>query len=155
MPKDDFPREKKWRHLYLRSEKLHRAKQLGIDYPRRSESEVIAKSVLNVLFVCSRNQWRSPTAEKVFSTHSLLKTRSRGTSPRARVALCSSDIKWSDVIMVMEKKHKQRITAKFPGETKYKEIHVLGIEDNYRFMDDELIEVLQDCVVPILFEENA
>lgn len=31
---------KKWSHLYLRSCKLKRAKQLGIEYPRKSKSEL-------------------------------------------------------------------------------------------------------------------
>lgn len=34
--------EKKWKHMYLRSEKLSRAKQLGFDYPIKSPSQVLA-----------------------------------------------------------------------------------------------------------------
>lgn len=37
----DEPREKNWKHLYLRSNKLARARQLGFDYPRKSTREVI------------------------------------------------------------------------------------------------------------------
>ena len=32
-----WPAEKYWKHLYLRSEKLIRARQLGFPYPRRAE----------------------------------------------------------------------------------------------------------------------
>ncbi|QOV69188.1 hypothetical protein IP582_01865 [Citrobacter sp. BDA59-3] len=35
---------------------------------------------MNVLFICSRNQWRSPTAEQVFRRYPGLNVRSAGTS---------------------------------------------------------------------------
>ena len=35
------PREKNWKLLYLRSNKLARARQLGFEYPRKSAREVI------------------------------------------------------------------------------------------------------------------
>ncbi len=34
-------REKRWKEMYLRSEKLVRAQQLGFDYPRVSEQQLI------------------------------------------------------------------------------------------------------------------
>jgi predicted protein tyrosine phosphatase len=53
---------------------------------------------LNVLFVCSRNQWRSPTAEQVFRRHPALNVRSGGTSLNARHTVSGQDIQWADVI---------------------------------------------------------
>jgi len=38
----------------------------------------------NILFICSHNQWRSPTAEKVYSKDPRVHARSAGTSPKAR-----------------------------------------------------------------------
>lgn len=32
---------KNWKHMYLRSEKLKRAQQLGIDYPKRSTLQML------------------------------------------------------------------------------------------------------------------
>jgi predicted protein tyrosine phosphatase len=52
----------------------------------------------------------------------------------------------------MESKHKQRLVADFPEAMRYREIHVLGIEDNYKFMDPELIEELRAAIDPILSE---
>jgi len=66
----------------------------------------------NLLFICSRNQWRSPTAEKIY-TQKGYKARSAGTSPNAKRTVSVNDINWSTHIFVMEKKHKQRLIAKF------------------------------------------
>ena len=39
----------------------------------------------NLLFICSKNQWRSPTAEIMFKGHQLHTARSAGTSDKARI----------------------------------------------------------------------
>ncbi len=101
---------------------------------------------MNVLFICSKNQWRSPTAEKVFQKEPGLSVRSRGTSRSARRTVNRQDIQWADLVLVMETKHKQRLRADFPGEMKYKEVHVLDIPDDYRYMDPELVELLESSV---------
>ena len=49
-----------------------------------SRREHAAGERLNVLFVCSRNQWRSPTAEQVWRRHPRVNARSAGTSGSAR-----------------------------------------------------------------------
>lgn len=98
MPRE-WKREKNWKYLYIRSIKLARAKQLGIEYPRVTESELRAEAAdderLNVLFICSRNQWRSPTAENVWRKHPNLSVRSAGTSPNARKHVSPEDIAWA------------------------------------------------------------
>lgn len=150
MSNDEYRKEKKWRHLYLRSEKLHRAKQLGIDYPRKHPDQLAKQELLNVLFICSKNQWRSPTAEKVFEKDPMLDVRSRGVSRTARCTVSSHDLKWADLVLVMEPKHEQRLRGDYPGEMKFKECHVLDIPDIYKFMDPELVELLTATVRPLL-----
>ena len=150
MTKDDPPREKKWKHIYTRSNKLHRAKQLGFEYPRMSESDLAERETLKVLFVCSMNQWRSPTAEKIYADKPLVQARSAGTRKRAKNPVKSGDLKWADIVIVMELKHRQRLLAGFPGEMRFKEVHVLDIPDEYKFMDPELVDVLRASVDPIL-----
>ncbi len=150
MTKDDWPREKKWKHVYIWSNKLHRAKQLGFEYPRVSESEMLDQESVKVLFVCSMNQWRSPTGEKIYSDKALVNARSCGTNKSARKKVSADDLKWTDIVFVMEEKHKQRLVADFPGEMRFKELHVLDIPDNYRFMDPELIDEIVAAVDPIL-----
>lgn len=99
----------------------------------------------NLLFICSRNQWRSPTAEKVYSQKGF-SVRSAGTSPNAKRTVSVNDIRWSSHIFVMEKKHKQRLMAKFTKLLKYKKIIVLDIPDEYQFMDEELVSILNDSI---------
>ena len=62
---------------------------------------------MNILFVCSRNHWRSPTAETIYKNRSGINVKSAGTEPSARIKLNSKIIEWADLIFVMEKKHKQ------------------------------------------------
>lgn len=98
------------------------------------------------------NKWRSPTAERIYARERLLDTRSGGTSSKARHHVSLDDIRWSDIVIVMESKHKQRLMADHPEAMRYREVHVLDIEDNYKFMDPELIEELKVSVDPILNE---
>ena len=105
---------------------------------------------MNILFLCSRNQWRSPTAEKIFQKRSNINVKSAGTEPGARIKINAKQILWADLIFVMEKKHKQRIQMKYPLETRHKEIHILDIPDEYQFMDPELIEEIKTKVSPYI-----
>jgi predicted protein tyrosine phosphatase len=105
---------------------------------------------LKVLFICSRNQWRSPTAEKVWRSHPRLSVRSAGTSSNARRHVSPEDIAWADVVFVMEEKHKSRLVAAYARLLEHKPIHVLDIPDEYKYMDPELVEELQRSVGGIL-----
>ncbi len=104
----------------------------------------------HVLFVCSRNQWRSPTAEQVWRRHPALSVRSGGTSPNAKHPVTASDLAWAEVIFVMEDKHKSRLLAEYRQILEDKPIHVLDIPDEYRYMDAELVDLLRQSVGEIL-----
>lgn len=97
---------------------------------------------MNILFVCSRNKWRSATAETIFKNHPTHQVRSAGTEPSARIKLSAKHLNWADLIFVMEKKHKQRIIEKFSGEIVHAEIVVLHIPDEHQYMAEDLIEEL-------------
>jgi predicted protein tyrosine phosphatase len=105
---------------------------------------------LNLLFICSRNQWRSPTAEEIWKKNPHYQTRSAGTSPNARRTVSSVDIRWADFIFVMEKKHKSRLQAEFTRMLEHKPIYVLDIPDEYQYMDLELVKELEEKVGAIL-----
>ena len=100
----------------------------------------------NILFICSKNQWRSPTGEQIFKNHAELNVRSAGTSSSARKTVNAKDILWADIIFVMEEKHKSRLKAEFIKSVKYKDIQVLDIPDEYQYMDEELVDILEQSV---------
>ncbi|MEM7748350.1 MAG: phosphotyrosine protein phosphatase [Pseudomonadota bacterium] len=108
---------------------------------------------MNVLFVCSKNQWRSPTGEQIWRRTSGINVQSAGTSRSARRRLTIGDIRWADVILVMEQKHKSRIIADFRDEVRYKSLHVLDIPDDYKYMDPELVELLREKASPFILGE--
>ena len=62
--------------------------------------------MLNVLFLCSQNLMRSPTAEALFREHPDLDVRSAGTDFDARTALSRDLIEWADLVFVMETRHR-------------------------------------------------
>jgi len=107
--------------------------------------------VTRVLFICSRNRWRSPTAERIYRGKAGLEVRSAGTSRSAVHPVTVADVTWADVIMLMEDKHKRRLAADFPDAVRFKDLHVLDIPDDYRFMQPELVEELTLTIDPILF----
>ncbi len=106
---------------------------------------------MNILFVCSKNQWRSPTAEHIWRRHPGLSVRSGGTSTNARHPVSDADVAWAEVIFAMEEKHKSRLLAQYRGVLDGKVIHVLDIPDDYRYMDPELVELLRTSVAEILW----
>lgn len=117
---------------------------------QRGARAVKADARIHVLFVCSRNQWRSPTAKQVWRRHPGLSVRSGGTSPHARHPVSVADIEWADVIFAMEEKHKSRLTSAFRPVLDGRPVHVLDIPDVYRYMDPELVEQLASSVGGIL-----
>lgn len=106
--------------------------------------------MLNLLFICSKNKWRSPTAETIYRKDNRVNVRSAGTSDKARKTVSFSDIEWADIIFVMEKKHKAMLERKFSGCFSGKRGIVLDIPDDYQYMDEELVEILFDTVSPHL-----
>ncbi|EJN23213.1 MULTISPECIES: low molecular weight protein tyrosine phosphatase family protein [unclassified Pseudomonas] len=104
----------------------------------------------NLLFVCSRNQWRSPTAEAIWRRREGFNARSAGTSPNARKTIGPADIRWADFIFVMERKHLNRLQAEYARLLEHKRIYSLDIPDDYPFMDPALVDLLEDTVKPYL-----
>jgi len=103
-------------------------------------------SPLKLLFICSRNQWRSRTAETIFRNRDGIEVRSAGTANNARIRVNAKLLKWADVVLVMEDKHRQYLLTRFPGEMKYRQLQVLDIPDEFRYMDAELVAELEEVV---------
>ncbi|WP_447640867.1 MULTISPECIES: low molecular weight protein tyrosine phosphatase family protein [Chitinophagaceae] len=105
---------------------------------------------MNALFVCSRNNWRSPTAETIYKSRQGISVKSAGTEPSAKIRVSSKLVLWADLIFVMEKKHKLRLMDMFSVEVKNKKIIILDIEDEYEYMNPELIDMIKISVDPYL-----
>ena len=103
-----------------------------------------------LLFVCSRNRWRSPTAEKVFHGVNGYQARSAGTSIGARIKVTAGHLGWADVIFVMEKKHLSQLRERYSEELAGKRVICLNIPDEYSLMQPELIALLEAAVPPHL-----
>jgi predicted protein tyrosine phosphatase len=121
---------------------------------KQMSKSTVEKIKRNVLFVCSKNQWRSPTAETIWRRHPDLNVRSGGTSPSARHKVSIDDLQWAHVILVMEEKHKSRLKAEFAPALKQKLVYILDIPDEYKYMDSELIELLTASVKNVLALER-
>jgi len=102
----------------------------------------------NLLFICSKNQWRSPTAELLFKDHPIHQARSAGTSDKARIKVNQRLIDWAYVVFFMEKRHKEIVSERF--NLSHKKLIVLDIEDHYQFGDKELISILESALVDFL-----
>lgn len=99
----------------------------------------------NLLFICSRNKWRSPTAEDVWRDLGYA-TRSAGTSRDAENPISLEDLRWAEHIFVMEDKHRQRLLATYGRVLAHKPLHVLHIPDNYHYQDPALVALLKEKI---------
>ncbi len=105
---------------------------------------------LNVLFVCSKNQWRSATAERLWSKSEQLNVRSAGTSSSARRRVTEGDLEWADAVLVMEPRHREILQKRFPEAARHTRIDVLDIGDDYVFMTEDLVKLLRERVRNVL-----
>ena len=103
-----------------------------------------------VLFLCSRNRLRSPTAEQVFSAWPDLEVDSAGLAEDAEVTLTTEQLDWAELIMVMEASHRRRLQARHRDHLKGKRVICLNIPDNYDFMQPELVALLLRKAGPLL-----
>lgn len=96
-----------------------------------------------LLFICSENRLRSPTAEIVFSEYEGVKAIGAGTNSDAETTVSGDLVEWADIILVMEKMHRNKVSKKFKELLKNKRIITLDIPDNYESMQPELVQLLK------------
>jgi len=106
--------------------------------------------MINVLFICGKNKWRSPTAEQIFAEHPGVACSSAGLSHDAEVPLSAELLEWAELIFVMEREHKAKLSARFKENLGSKRVVCLGIPDNYKFMEPALVNLLHRKVLPHL-----
>ena len=93
--------------------------------------------------MCSRNRWRSPTAEAICRRVPGCQARSAGTEPSARVRVNENLLCWADLVFCMERRHVTRLRERFGNVLDGKQILCLDIPDDFPFMDAELVEMLE------------
>lgn len=98
---------------------------------------------MRVLFICSRNRLRSPTAEQLFANWPGVDSDSAGLAMDAEVTLSSEQVEWAELIFVMERVHQRRLQQRFGALLKGRRVVCLGIPDDYQYMQPELVELLQ------------
>ncbi|WP_313174937.1 low molecular weight protein tyrosine phosphatase family protein [Massilia sp.] len=105
---------------------------------------------MRALFICTHNRLRSPTAEQVFATWPGIETDSAGVGADADVPLAPEQLDWAEIVFVMEKLHRSRLSAKFRRHLNGKRIVCLDIPDDYDYMQPELVRLLEKKVTPFL-----
>ncbi|MFZ4688300.1 MAG: low molecular weight protein tyrosine phosphatase family protein [Polymorphobacter sp.] len=100
----------------------------------------------NVLFVCSQNRLRSPTAEHIFADYPGIAVSSAGTNSDADNPLSTELVAWADIIFVMEKAHRNKMQKKYRAALKSARVICLDIPDDYEFMDEALVRLLRTKV---------
>ena len=97
----------------------------------------------NILFVCSENRLRSPTAAAVFSEFDGVEAISAGTNKDCDCPVSGDLIEWADVVLVMEHTHRNKLSRRFAGILRNKKVAVLDIPDIFPFMDSMLVALLK------------
>ena len=109
-----------------------------------------ASPVKHVLFICSQNRLRSPTAEQVFSSYPGIECLSAGLNHNAENTVTAELVEWADIIFVMEIAHQDLLAAHFNRYLSDKRVICLDIPDVYHFMDPTLVRLLKSKVARFL-----
>jgi predicted protein tyrosine phosphatase len=102
---------------------------------------------LKILFVCAMNKERNVTAERMYRNDARLEVRSAGVRSEANRRVSEADLKWADVVFVMEREHKQWIAMRFEN-LDLPRIDVLDVPDDFEVMDPQLQEMLKAMLDP-------
>ena len=107
----------------------------------------------HLLFVCTANRQRSPTAEDLFSGDERYEARSCGVQAHQETMCDESLVEWADVIFCMQRWHRDALMRNIPGATETR-IEVLDIPDMYRRGESRLVMLLRERLKDWLEEED-
>ena len=110
---------------------------------------------IRTLFLCHYNKKRSATAERVFGKDPALEVLSAGTSDEAMVQVNHRMLEWADIVFVMDGEQVEALGKMFPGDPVLAKVVCLDIQDNYHFLDPELVSILQQRTQPHLDKLRA
>jgi predicted protein tyrosine phosphatase len=97
----------------------------------------------HILFVCTANIDRSPTAEELYSHDDRYEVRSAGVAPFARQPVTRDLLLWADRVFVMnerEDQHRTLIRIRFPEVDR--PVVDLDVQDRWPRRDPELVALL-------------
>ena len=103
--------------------------------------------IIRVLFVCTANKLRSPTAEDLFKGFEVLSAEMDAEAPRP---LTKELVASTDLIFAMATHRRERIRKKYKQHPADNRIITLSIPDEYKRGDPELIALLQERAEPRL-----
>lgn len=98
----------------------------------------------NVLFVCTMNSNRSPSARFLYESNTDYNVRSRGTQSDLTV----ENLHWADLIITMEEEHRASILLVDANVDS--KVIVLHIRDQYGFLEDALIDRFRSALIPLM-----
>jgi predicted protein tyrosine phosphatase len=96
------------------------------------------------------NRWRSPTAEQVFSEFPGVECASAGLNNGAENPVTPELVEWADLVFVMERTHKTKLSREFKQHLRGTRVVCLDIPDKYKFMDPALVKLLNTKVTGFL-----
>jgi len=95
------------------------------------------------------NKRRSVTAERLYRNDVRLEVRSAGVRSEAKRRVSEADLRWADVVFVMEREHQLWISMRFE-EMDLPAINVLDIPDDFEAMDPKLQTILRSLLDPAI-----
>lgn len=98
---------------------------------------------MRILFVCGRARARSPTAEQIFSRWPGVEAASAGVSDDADEPVEADHLAWAEIVVVMERVHRRKLTRRFGPALRHVRIVCLDVRDDYAFMEPALVSLLE------------
>jgi predicted protein tyrosine phosphatase len=98
---------------------------------------------VKALFVCSAGILRSPTAALHFAKTKGWNTRAVGDNKEfALIPVSEALMRWADVVFVMTADQRFHLKTNF-GESLNEKVFILNIEDDFAFMEPDLVKYLE------------
>jgi predicted protein tyrosine phosphatase len=104
-----------------------------------------------ILFLCTANVDRSPTAADLYAGDPRYEVRSAGLAPFARVPVDRELLNWADRVFVMDEKregHRTLLRVRFPDVSR--QVVDLDVEDLWRRGHPQLVRLLRRRLKPHL-----
>ena len=125
---------------------------VSLPFYRRWWKKKIEKR-MRMLIVCSNDLEISPTVEEMYRGREDIDVKSAGILPDASTPLTKEMVKWADQIFVMEKKHKNYITDRYPEAEE--KTTTLNIEEKYQRSDPALKRILDKKLAKLVPPQPA